>query len=525
MLEKISLWFSALALPLGLLFTGIWFVATPRPAFSEVENRALQAWPEVTSESFWSGELARGIELYIADHFVARDDFMELAQGVRGLFGRKIQDFQIYAVPDDAEGGIDHAEQWGVLDEDEEDDEDAPLESVRDVELAENTAISSNSLTSPPKPAATEDEDAPIENPKAAVIEKDSNSSKSKKKQTYRTTNGVLIIGNTAFQLFGGNLEAGRKYGKMLSDFKDYLDPKTRIFSMVVPTSISFDLPPEHQHRTRSEKEFIDAVYDAMDKSVYTVDAYGELEAHKGEHNYFRTDHHWTARGAYYAYRAFCKAAGLTAVPLEKMERRTKDNYVGSMYGYTHADELKNNPEIVEYFLPPGGDEAKAYEGENLETVTKCHLIRERSRGYSMFLGGDYPLMVAQTQANTGKTVLVIKNSYGNAFVPFLRSHYSKILVVDYRYYKGTLPALMKEHHVDDVVFVAVTMSTGSSFHRGKVKKLQGKKKWSAEDSSTKSNGLENEPAASDEKNVMQEVSGKSPTKSEESEPNQKSEE
>ena len=79
----------------------------------------------------------------------------------------------------------------------------------------------------------------------------------------------------------------------------------------------------------------IDFCYSQMDDKIITVDAYSKLRSHTDEYIYFRTDHHWTQLGAYYAYTAFCEAAGFEAVPLDAFETGRYDRFVGSMYNFT----------------------------------------------------------------------------------------------------------------------------------------------------------------------------------------------
>ena len=86
------------------------------------------------------------------------------------------------------------------------------------------------------------------------------------------------------------------------------------------------------------------------------VDVRQTLAAHKSEYIYYRTDHHWTQLGAYYAYTAFCEAAGFEAVPLEQFQTGRYDTFLGSMYtftkGYPQSDVLKQHPDYLDYYLP-----------------------------------------------------------------------------------------------------------------------------------------------------------------------------
>ena len=83
-----------------------------------------------------------------------------------------------------------------------------------------------------------------------------------------------------------------------------------------------------------------------------------------------------------------------------------------------------------------------------------------------MFLGGDHPLMIATTSVRNGKSVMLVKNSYGNPFAIFLLAHYERVVVVDYRYQKRALAKLVKEHEIDDLVFLNVSSLSASRSHQ-----------------------------------------------------------
>ncbi|MGI6265442.1 MAG: DHHW family protein, partial [Acutalibacteraceae bacterium] len=86
------------------------------------------------------------------------------------------------------------------------------------------------------------------------------------------------------------------------------------------------------------------------------------------------------------------------------------------------------------------------------------------STKYSVFIGGDNPYSVIQNPAlNDGSSCVVVKESYGNAFVPFLVDHYQTVHVVDYRYYEGNLEQLVEGNGITDVIFVNNIMATSTS--------------------------------------------------------------
>ncbi|MBO5657161.1 MAG: hypothetical protein J6R94_03155, partial [Agathobacter sp.] len=67
---------------------------------------------------------------------------------------------------------------------------------------------------------------------------------------------------------------------------------------------------------------------------------------------------------------------------------------------------------------------------------------------------------------------VVIKDSYGNAFVPYLVDHYDKVYVVDFRYWTGSLMDFVNENEIDDVLFVNGLSALTSSYQVGKIRAI-----------------------------------------------------
>ena len=71
---------------------------------------------------------------------------------------------------------------------------------------------------------------------------------------------------------------------------------------------------------------------------------------------------------------------------------------------------------------------------------------------YAYFLGGNHPLTEITTSVRNGRHLLVIKDSYAHALVPFLTAHYETIDMVDLRYFKEDLAAWMGDRGITDVL-------------------------------------------------------------------------
>ena len=222
---------------------------------------------------------------------------------------------------------------------------------------------------------------------------------------------------------------------------------------MAVPVGGDFYLP--NNINKNNEIKFIDALYASLVNGVIPIRAYESLKPHYKEYLQFNTDHHWTGRAAYYAYEAFCNTIGISQVPMEKLNRKVIKGFLGTLYYYTLSPELKNNKDSVEYFKIPY-ETKTVYYTKNSTTPVKGNLYAESARGgnsYGVFLGGDFPLIKIVSSIKNNKKILVLKDSYGNAFVPYLASHYEEIYVIDYRYYEGGVKNLVKNNNITDILF------------------------------------------------------------------------
>ena len=194
------------------------------------------------------------------------------------------------------------------------------------------------------------------------------------------------------------------------------------------------------------------------DSGVDTTDVFSVLAAHSSENIYYRTDHHWTARGAYEAYIAFCKSSGLPPVSLEEMEHQQIDGFLGTFYSQTHDSQLAQTPDFVEYFVPPVQTTTTRYQTGAPFTPIDSSIFASYATGgqntYSVFLHGDFPLTHIQTDNRTGRKILLVKESYGNAFAPFLACNFDEVYIVDQRYFELGLVDFVKEHGITDLLFL-----------------------------------------------------------------------
>jgi hypothetical protein len=266
--------------------------------------------------------------------------------------------------------------------------------------------------------------------------------------------------------MFGGAPQMTQSLAKAINRYRDELSPEINIFFMAVPIGSDFYLPRKVNNGVMREKLAIDHIHTLLDPGVKFVSAYDRLSEHADEYIQFNTDHHWTGLGGYYAYTAFAEAAGFKALSLNELVKGEIRNFLGTLYQRTMAPALRNKVDTVEYFKVPFKTEATYYPA-NSNTPVPLPLYAEYARGgnaYGVFLGGDFPLMRVVSEVKNGKKIAVIKDSYGNAFVPYLASHYEEVFILDYRYFVGNIKTLLEDNGIQNLLFAHNTFVVMGSY-------------------------------------------------------------
>lgn len=182
--------------------------------------------------------------------------------------------------------------------------------------------------------------------------------------------------------------------------------------------------------------------------------AWEELPECEENQLYYRTDHHWTSLGAYYAYQALCQAEGREAPELSEYEREVlSTGFYGSSYARAGLYGLKPDTMYAMYRKSPGAVQVDYGTGEPENSLYDRSFLAKRDK-YRVFLKGNYPLTRIAASAENGKKLLLIKDSFANTFVQFLTEDYEEILVVDPRYYRQDLEILAREEAVTDVLYL-----------------------------------------------------------------------
>jgi|GEM_PF-33528 len=273
---------------------------------------------------------------------------------------------------------------------------------------------------------------------------------------------GIILDHKRAVCVYGGSFSVGQDYAETLNAYQQDLGSDVQVYSLVAPTAVSYYLPEEYANYTASETENIDNINSYLN-SVKPVDAYNALKPHTAEAIYARTDHHWLPLGAYYAAEAFAKVADVPFASLSDYDTATKKDYVGSMYTYTESAVLLDNPEEFTYYIPKNKYKTTYYNTSFTDPTEGDLLMNldgyDNSMYYLVFMGGDDKITHVETDCKNGRTLVIFKDSYGNALVPCLTSSFENIYVCDMRYFELNAIDFCKQVGCTDLLFAMNTFS------------------------------------------------------------------
>lgn len=412
-----------ITLGLGLLVS---FILPLRPTVSETEKRTLSEFPAFSTKALFDGSYFKGIDLWFSDTFPLRETLITANARIKNLYG--IFPVQVHG---DVEQG--------------DDIPDAPPPTTAPEETSAPTE------TTTVKPTTT----APvIDAPDMADTQ---------------SFGAVLMVGDAAFEYYTFKTDIANRYSAMVNATAAKLGDNAAVYAMVVPSSMGIMLPDSMRATVNSsdQNRAIGYMYASMSNKVRTVDVWDALMARRKDYIYFRSDHHWTATGAYYGYAQFVAAKGVIPVPLAEYESVSYEGFLGSFYASTNKNtQLSKNPDTVVAYKPVNNTSMTF-------TDTKGNTIPWKvisdvtnwsaSAKYSTFIGGDNPYsVITNKDLDDGSSCIVVKESYGNALVPFLIPHYQTVHVVDYRYWNGSLPSFVEKNGIQDVLFITNISATRS---------------------------------------------------------------
>lgn len=283
------------------------------------------------------------------------------------------------------------------------------------------------------------------------------------------SSGGVYIYNKAAFELFSGDEDSQQYYADAINDFKKQAGDGIKVYDVVIPNHTEMGLPmsliSDGIVSTGSQAENIKGIYSKLSKDVTPINVYNNLSDHNNEYIYFNTDHHWSGLGAYYAYAAFCEQTEQKVLNLDVCKEHTIENFSGSLINYDSS--LSDNLDTVHWWEFPYDTHAMKQDnpGEDLyETSVYYADEGEGPYSYGVFIWGDSPLFIEYNDdLSNGKKIAVVKESYGNAFVPYLTADYEEVHVIDFRYWDGSLVDYCEENDIDEVLFLNNIMAANTA--------------------------------------------------------------
>lgn len=231
--------------------------------------------------------------------------------------------------------------------------------------------------------------------------------------------------------------------------------PGVKIYAVLAPNSAQIEknkLP--YKAPTVDQLFYINRAEEKLDPEIKTIDVADALKKHSDEYIYYKTDHHWTTKGAHIAYEQISKAMGFTPAGNKDYNIMvTKKNFYGSLYskgGFRHI-----GADSIEIYTPVRKQAIKVSYSDEKNTADSLYNYDNLNKKdkYTVFLDGNHPLSEITTQ-NSGGSLLVIKDSYANSLIPFLAEHFSKIYIADLRYYNKSVDELVKKNNISSVLIL-----------------------------------------------------------------------
>lgn len=223
---------------------------------------------------------------------------------------------------------------------------------------------------------------------------------------------------------------------------------------MIVPNAVNIlrdKLPPFAS--PYNEDEYLEQISKTLPKEVW-FDTVQILKVHNEEELYYRTDHHWKTLAAFYVYQEWAKEQGYYMSEFSDYEIETvTNNFEGTIQSKLG---IKTEGDTIELFLPKEEVSYTVYKENSNDTGNSIYdySALDTKDKYAVYFGGNQSFMKINTKSDSGRKILVIKDSYANCFIPFMLGEFSEIDVLDLRYTNRKLSELISEGEYTDLLIL-----------------------------------------------------------------------
>ena len=280
-----------------------------------------------------------------------------------------------------------------------------------------------------------------------------------------QTSNGV-ILGKDGYLMEDAAAPAEASFEKNLSAIRTFAaaHPDVNIVMSVAPNAVCIcnQLLPDHIP-VRDQNQDLDAVKKAVSSSLTYVDLRNALSKHKEEYIYYKSDHHWTSLGAKYAFEELAKSLLSEDMTTDLGEEDPKDHlkkytvtedFSGTMASTSGAFDVMDSIDIYVYEMD-SFQYVVEYTDEQRKTATVYNSAAlEQKNKYEVFFGGNHPQINIKTTNLNKRSLLIFKDSYANALIPFLLPYYQTVTIVDPRYYSDDIEKLISDNQITDILFL-----------------------------------------------------------------------
>lgn len=391
--------------------TGLLFFA--RPTTSNAEKRTLTEFPELTAQTFWNGEFFHDLALWYSDTYPMRDTLIAADRKMENMYGLETSSRM-----------VGNQQKSDEIPEEKKEAEGKDTETEKEVEKVS----------------------APDSHAMEAEIQD-------------QIQQNLYVKDDAAYELYYYKQEPAEIYTEAINNLAKELKGETEVYSILIPNNSGVLLSEKELSALggSDQAQAIDYYY-SLEPNVTTIETMDILREHNDEYIYFRTDHHWTQNAAYYVYTNFCKEKGLKPNQLSDFEKKTFEPFLGTFYDALQSEAMAANPDKVEAYIPMATNELTFWDKEGKEN--KWEVVTDVSTWnknalYSCFIGGDEPLVeINNPELDDGSSCVVLKESYGNCFAPFLVDHYQTVYVIDFRYTQNNVRDFVKEHKIKDLIIM-----------------------------------------------------------------------
>ena len=373
--------------------------------FIASENRELAEFPEFSSSDYFSGKYTKGIDDYFTDTISGREELKKFGafyDRIKGI-GSPISDTQNSA-------------------ESETPDEGKTADVTADSNSDSNTATDAD------------------------------------KEDTPTLSDDVIVFGDgkdvRAVVGYYGQPDVTAEYARTIGKYKEEM-PDVKVYSMTVPTASAYYLPDDLKDIAADQKDSIGSISSEL-KDIISVDVYDAIGGHADEYIYSRTDHRWQPLAAYYAGKVFADAAGVDYPELDTYEECRIKDFVCTMYADSGYDSrLLAAPDTFIYYKPDN-EYTTAYYEPDFTGGEESSLFFDDAEGancYAAILGRDDLIAEIDTDVGNGRTLVIFKDSFGNALAPFLTHSFEKIYVCDIGSFDENAVAFCRNVGCTDLLF------------------------------------------------------------------------